>query len=493
MNRVVIAQTTAGLARFLLEQRQSTSPKLRVVIGCDARTNSDVFATDTAEVFSGHGIEAIVLPHAIPTPLLAFAVRKLGVDAGVMVTASHNPPEDNGYKVYMGGSDEGSQIVPPTDQDIERHIHDVAKDLSWENIPRSTDLVTPAPANLLADYVSATVASVAPKSNKSTPLTVVYTPLHGVGADTFFTAVSVAGFPAVEVVTEQVKPDPLFPTVSFPNPEEKGALDLSYEKARALGADLVLAHDPDADRLAVALPDPTAEAGYRALTGNQLGAILGWWAAERAQRAGTSGALANSLVSSPVLGAIAKHFSLEHHETLTGFKYVSRIPHLIFGFEEALGYLVTPDVVRDKDGISAGLAILDIAYTCASRGETLADYLAMVESAVGSFASGQVTIRLNALAGEPSLTDSLRASPPTRIGSTAIVRQDDFMTGVSGFPPENILRYYLENGSRVIVRPSGTEPKLKVYLDTTGPTRAAAEASLKELEMSVRELIETLT
>jgi len=491
MNRVVIAQTTAGLAQYLLEKYSvDGSGRLRAVVGCDARTNSAVFAEDTAAIFAGYGIEAILLPEELPTPVLAFAVRYLEADVGVMVTASHNPPQDNGYKVYLGGADDGSQIVPPVDAEIEAHITRVAHTLSWTEIPQAPKDVVSAPKDIVHRYIDATVHSVASSSAPDTAIPVVYTAMHGVGAGTFFDTVEAAGFPPVHAVPEQTKPDPAFPTVSFPNPEEEGALDLSFATARSVGAALIIAHDPDADRLALALP---WENQYLRLTGNQVGAILGWHCASRAQQRGSSGALANSLVSSPVLGKIAHHFELEHVETLTGFKYVSRVPDLLFGFEEALGYLVSPDVVRDKDGISAGLMALDIAYTLAAEGRTFWDYLADIERAVGGFASGQITLRLSESETQAPLSTLLRQNPPRVLGQHAVIHQDDFLDGVDGFPQEDILRYYLDDNSRVIVRPSGTEPKLKVYLDTSGDTGVDAQAGLTVLNTAVREFLETLS
>ena len=492
MNRVVVSQTSAGLASCLLESRSPSDARvLKVVVGCDARTKSDVFLQDTLEVLAGFGIEAIALPAQLPTPVLAFAVRQLKADAGVMITASHNPPQDNGYKVYFGGADEGSQIVSPDDRTIEEHIQRVVSEMDFDAIPRSRDRIIAAPSTIVQDYIHHTKEALN-LSDAISELKVVYTPLHGVGAGTFLDAARECGFSSIHVVKEQQKPDASFPTVAFPNPEEKGALDLSFELGRKVGADLVLANDPDADRLAVALKDPSNPASFTALTGNQVGAILGWWAATKAQKSGFTGAFANSLVSSPVLGRIAGHFGLNHEETLTGFKYVSRVPNLIFGFEEALGYLVTPSVVRDKDGISAGLAILDLAHQLASEGKTLWDYLADIEEVVGGFASSQVTIRLSFDSTKPSISDILRQTPPNAFGSRSVSRVDDFVTGFEAFPSENIIRYYLEDGSRVIVRPSGTEPKLKIYLDTSGPTRLDAEQSLNELERDVRELIDSL-
>jgi phosphomannomutase len=493
MNRIVVSQTTAGLAAFLIGRHHSSAQPLRVVVGYDARKNSAVFARDTAEVLSGYGIEALLTPHEVPTPIVAFAVRHLDCDAGVMITASHNPPEDNGYKVYFGGADEGSQIVPPVDSGIEAEITTIAKTLSFDNIPRSDALVSETPADLVATYISHTIAAVAPAGAVREVPTVVYTPMHGVGGDTFLAVLEAAGLQAPVLVDEQFTPDPRFPTVAFPNPEEKGALDLAFARAREVNADLIIAHDPDADRLAVALPDSSSPSGYSSLTGNQVGAILGWRAAEIAQKAGSKGALANSIVSSPWLGKIAQHFGLTHHETLTGFKYVSRVPSLLFGFEEALGYLVDPDVVRDKDGISAALAIIGLANRMASEGQTLWDYLTTIEETVGAFSSGQITIKIDPAKADTPITDLLRAKQPAKMGEHAVITADDFMEGVGGFPQDNILRYYLADGSRVIVRPSGTEPKIKVYLDTAGSTRAHAEAALSSLEKAVRDLLDSLS
>ncbi|MCF8549924.1 MAG: phospho-sugar mutase, partial [Pontimonas sp.] len=445
------------------------------------------------EVLSGYGIEVLLTPHEVPTPIVAFVVRQLGCDAVVMITASHNPPQDNGYKVYFGGADEGSQIDPPIDADIEAEILAIAATLRFDAIPRTDELIHATPSDLTANYISHTITAVAPTDAPASAPTVVYTPMHGVGGDTFLAVLKAAGLQAPVLVEEQFRPDPLFPTVAFPNPEEKGALDLAFARAKDVNADLVIAHDPDADRLAIALPDSSAPAGYTSLTGNQVGAILGWRAAAIAQKTGQTGALANSIVSSPWLGKIAEHFDLSHHETLTGFKYVSRVPDLLFGFEEALGYLVDPEVVRDKDGISAALAIIDLVNQLAGRGKTLWDYLTTVEETVGAFASGQITVKVDPTKADKPITDLLRAKEPAQIGEHVVVSADDFMTGVNYFPKDNILRYYLSDGSRVIVRPSGTEPKIKVYLDTAGTSRADAEAALSSLEKAVRNLLDSLS
>jgi len=492
MNRLVISQTTAGIARYLLEKSPPGNTTHHVVIGFDGRHHSETFARNTAEVLSGHGISASLLPRMLPTPVLAFAVRELGATAGVMITASHNPAEDNGYKVYFGGQDEGSQIIPPVDTDIEAHIQRVAHTKTWSTIPRSTDLVAVIDGDIVEKYLAATLNSLQLTAPMEPAPIIVYTAMHGVGGETFLAAMDKAGLPEPHEVEQQFEPDPDFPTVAFPNPEERGALDLSFENARSLGADLIIAHDPDADRLAAALPDPSVSAGYRALTGNQVGAIFGWHIAQKAHSTGKTGTLANSLVSSPVLGKIADHFELDHEETLTGFKYVSRVKNLIFGFEEALGYLVTPEVVRDKDGISAGLVMVSLAHTLAGEGRTLWDYLHEIEEFVGAFASGQVTIRLSPGVAGSTVTTSLRERKLSALGSRSVTQLDDFLGGVGNFPKEDILRYYLDDGTRVIARPSGTEPKVKVYIDTEGATSAEAQLRLTEVESDINELVSSL-
>jgi phosphomannomutase len=346
--------------------------------------------------------------------------------------------------------------------------------------------------DIVEKYLVATINSLHLTVQIESAPTVVYTAMHGVGGETFMAAMDKVGFPEPHLVEQQFNPDPDFPTVAFPNPEEKGALELGFERARSVGADLIIGHDPDADRLAVALPDTSAPEGYTALTGNQVGAIFGWHIARQAQISRKTGTLANSLVSSPVLGKIAYRFGLDHEETLTGFKYVSRVKNLIFGFEEALGYLVTPDVVRDKDGISAGLLMVSIAHTLAGEGRTLRDYLDEIEKSVGAFASGQVTIRLNSGVAGSKITTALREKHPSVFGSRFVTRLDDFLEGVDNFPREDILRYYLNDGTRVIARPSGTEPKVKVYIDTEGATSAEAQSRLTEVESDINELVSSL-
>lgn len=481
MNRVVVTQAAAGLARFLIDTGRDRS----VVIGYDGRVNSDVFARDSAEVMRGLGLDVTLLPSALPTPVLAFAVRHLGVGAGVMVTASHNPPRDNGYKVYLGGEDDGSQIVPPVDGEIASAIDAVAAG-DVRDLVRATDYTVAGDA-LVQAYVDATAATVpAPRLPVDAQPTVVYTAMHGVGWETARAVFAAAGFAEPAVVPEQIEPDGAFPTVSFPNPEEPGAMDLSIARGVAVGADLVIANDPDADRLALAIPDGAGS--FRRLSGNEVGWLLGWRAAE-AFAAGSpeaSGTLAASIVSSPALSRVAERYGLEYRDTLTGFKWVSRVPGLVFGYEEALGYLVDPTVVRDKDGISAALALLDLAVSLAADGRTIADQLDAFAAEFGAFASGQVSTRVDDLSRIGEIMAALRSSAPSSLGGLAVTGVTDYSDGVAGFPPSDILRYDLEGGARVIVRPSGTEPKVKVYIDTVAGTPAEAQALVDALAADVR-------
>lgn len=485
MNRVLVAQAAAGFAAYLRERAGGGTPT--VVIGYDGRRNSRVFAQDSAELFAGAGLRAILLPRLLPTPVLAFAVRHLGADAGVMVTASHNPPNDNGYKVYLGGADQGSQIVAPADAEIAAHIQRVADAGDVRALPRSTGYET-AGEDVVDAYVAAT-AAVAPAPDDAAGLRWVYTAMHGVGWETVSRILKAAGYPQPLVVDEQLRPDATFRTVSFPNPEEPGAMDLAFAKARRTRADLILANDPDADRLAVAIPDDTAPEGWRRLTGNEVGLLLGARAARAA--AGTPGAsLACSLVSSPGLGAVAAHHGLDFHETLTGFKWISRAPGIVFGFEEALGYLVNPETVRDKDGISAAVAVLGLAAEARGRGATLADLLRELGDTYGHFASAQVSVRVADLSLIGTVMLSLRSLPPAQIGGRSIASAEDLLHAAEGQPSGDVLRYRLSDGSRVIVRPSGTEPKLKVYIDARGDSAESAAAAVTELEAGVRVLLD---
>ncbi|QNE45956.1 phospho-sugar mutase [Glaciihabitans sp. INWT7] len=485
MNRVLVSQAAAGFASFLVSRGGAPS----VVIGYDGRKNSKIFATDTAELMAGAGVRAVLLPRLLPTPVLAFAVRELGVSAGVMVTASHNPPQDNGYKVYLGDADQGSQIVPPLDGEIAAHILTVAADQSVLQLPRSTAYET-ADEQVIDAYVRRTAAIA---GRPPAAVRYVYTAMHGVGWETAHRVFLDAGFGEPTVVSAQIEPDAAFPTVTFPNPEEPGAMDLAFDAAITADAELVIANDPDADRLAIGIPDVDGE--WQRLSGNQVGALLGWRAAERLAAAGASGTLAASIVSSPALAEVARQYGLDYVDTLTGFKWVSRVPGLSYGYEEALGYLVDPEKVRDKDGISAAVEFLGLVSDLKAVGRTVTDHLTDFAERFGAFASSQVSIRMTDLADIPRLMSALRLSPPERIGAVAVRQVDDFADGFAGLPASDILRYLLDDGSRVIVRPSGTEPKVKVYIDassaegTAAHRQAVAQGAVDRLESAMRQLM----
>lgn len=527
MNRVLVAQAAAGLAAYVRERAgmpplaaeaapevpEATAEALTeppsadaleaegpatpgiledapiVVIGYDGRRNSDVFARDSAEIFAGAGLRAILLPRLLPTPVLAFAVRHFGAAAGVMVTASHNPPNDNGYKVYLGGPDQGSQIVSPADAEIAAHIQRVADAVDISTLPRSLAFEL-ATEEVVDAYVAAT-AAVAPAPAAAEGLRWVYTAMHGVGWETFSRILEEAGYPTPVPVTAQLDPDGAFPTVAFPNPEEPGAMDLAFAAAREADAELIIANDPDADRLAVALPDPESEGGWRRLTGNEIGLLLGWRAARLAtvEGAAEDASLACSLVSSPGLQTVAEHFGLGFHATLTGFKWISRAPGMAFGFEEALGYLVNPETVRDKDGISAAVAMLGMVAEARGRGATLADLLREFDDTFGAFASDQVSVRVDDVSQIARVMAALRTRHPESVGEVAVDRVDDLLDGADGLPPGDVLRLWLADGSRVIVRPSGTEPKLKLYLDVRGESREDAAARIAALADGARALL----
>ncbi len=492
MNRVLVSQAAAGLAAYLLERaRPGETPS--VVIGYDGRKNSAVFARDSAEIMAGAGVRAVLLPQLLPTPVLAFAVRHLDATAGVMVTASHNPPNDNGYKVYLGGEHGGSQIVSPADAEIAAAIHHVAASTTVPDLPRGE--FETASEEVADEYVRQTArVADAPAAQPR----VVYTAMHGVGWETAARVLAVAGFDAPAIVSAQISPDPAFPTVAFPNPEEPGAMDLSFAEAREVGAELIIANDPDADRLAIAIPDASAADGYRRLSGNEVGLLLGWQAARRAADvsgdAGPDGTLACSIVSSPGLEAVANAYDLDFEATLTGFKWISRATNLVFGFEEALGYLVNPETVRDKDGISAAVAFLSLAAALKAEGRTIADHLDEFVERFGCFDSSQVSIRVTDLSRIGAIMSRLRAEPPSSVGGIRVERIEDLADGFGALPPSDVLRIVLEGGARVMVRPSGTEPKLKVYIDAVGTEgsveerRAAASAAVAALEAGMREL-----
>ncbi len=455
MNRAVVIRAAAGLTAYL----KTVAEEPFVVVGFDARTNSDVFAHDTCAVVTGLGGRAVVLSHPLPTPVLAYAIRYLGADAGVMVTASHNPPQDNGYKVYVG---DGSQIVPPVDGLIAERIEAVE---SVASVPLADDGWETLGDDVLAAYLDDVVTVLAPDGPRD--VTVVHTALHGVGSETVRRAFLAAGFAAPIPVASQAEPDPMFPTVSFPNPEEPGAMDAALELAEQTDPDLVIANDPDADRCAVAVP---GRGGWRMLRGDEVGALLGSYVLERGVEPDSPDAVfANSIVSSRLLAAMCRAAGVRHEETLTGFKWIGRVPGLRYGYEEALGYCVDPGHVRDKDGVSAALLVAELAATLKAQGRTLADRLDDLARAHGVHATDALAVRVEDLSLIGRIMDRLRADSPTSLAGVEVVRTDDLARGDGGLPPTEGLRYYLADESRVIVRPSGTEPKLKVYLEVVEP------------------------
>ncbi|MFB6725602.1 phospho-sugar mutase [Kribbella sp. NPDC056345] len=480
MNRVVVIRAAAGLAAYLKANGLTDGP---VLIGYDARHKSDVFAQDTAAVVRGAGLDAVLLDRPTPTPVIAFGIRHLRAVAGVVVTASHNPPQDNGYKVYLG---DGSQIVPPADAEIAAAIAAVGP---LESVPRGDDWQTTGDEllNAYLDRIADLVPADAPRE-----LNVAYTPLHGVGRTLVEDAVARAGFAVPAVVASQADPDPDFPTVSFPNPEEPGAIDAALELAREIGADIAVANDPDADRCAVAVPDPSVGGagaggatgeGWRMLRGDELGALLG----EFLLSTRPDGVAACSIVSSSLLGKIAKAYDVRYVETLTGFKWIGRVPELVFGYEEALGYCVDPAAVKDKDGVSTLVRVLEMAARAKAEGRTLLDLLDDLASKYGLHATDQLSVRVEDLSLIQTAMTNLRTTPPTTLGTHSVVQIDDLAEGSEALPPTDGLRYTLSEGARVVVRPSGTEPKLKCYLEVVIPVQnedvaAARVAAANDLE-----------
>ncbi|MEV6616148.1 phospho-sugar mutase [Streptomyces sp. NPDC051051] len=472
MNRAVVIRAAAGLAAYLRKQGGHDG---LVVIGYDARHKSEAFARDTAAVMTGAGLRAAVLPRPLPTPVLAYAIRHLGAVAGVEVTASHNPPRDNGYKVYLG---DGSQIVPPADAEIAAEIDAIR---SLADVPRPDGGWQVLDDSVLDAYLARTDAVLATGSPRTART--VYTAMHGVGKDVLLAAFARAGFPEPVLVAEQAEPDPEFPTVAFPNPEEPGAMDLAFAKARETDPDLVIANDPDADRCAVAVKDGDR---WRMLRGDEVGALL---AAHLVSR-GARGTFAESIVSSSLLGRIAEKAGLPYEETLTGFKWIARVDGLRYGYEEALGYCVDPDGVRDKDGITAALLVTELASELKERGRTLLELLDDLAVEHGLHATDQLSVRVEDLTVIARAMERLREKPPTELAGLAITRAEDLTLGTDRLPPTDGLRYTLD-GARVVVRPSGTEPKLKCYLEVVVPVGSpdglpAARAHATELLAAVK-------
>ena len=470
MNRVLVAQAAVGIARYLKANFDDPS----CVIGFDARKNSDVFAKDSAEILIGLGVRAYLYDSLVATPMVAFAVRELGCSAGIMVTASHNPPADNGYKVF---DFTGSQIIPPMDALIASEIDKFAENELVSDLVRSSDYSS-VPASIAVDYLQG-VSGLMNRHSDRKSLKIVYSAMHGVGAEFIEKIFDIAGMDPLIPVASQHKPDGTFPTVAFPNPEEPGAMDKSIETAKANGADLVLANDPDADRLCVAYKDSTGN--YIQLSGDDLGLLLAEELAGRAKRAGVSGTLACSIVSSSAIEKVAEHYGLGFAQTLTGFKWVGRVPNLIFGYEEALGYCVDSKRVKDKDGLSAALVVADIGTTLAASGYTIGDQLEKLRARDGYFATDQISIRVKDLSIIENLMKKLRTNPIQELDGQAVVFTD-YLNGWGNLPGTDAVQLDLADGRRVIVRPSGTEPKLKCYLlavSDQGPKSQSMLASLK--------------
>ena len=480
MNRVVVLQSAAGLARYLTEH---FAPECSVVIGYDARHNSDVFAHDTASIMQGSGVRAFVLPRPLPTPVLAFAIRHLGASAGVMVTASHNPPQDNGYKVYL---EDGCQIVPPVDEQIAAMIDSVASSMRVDELPRNDGWQT-LDESLVQNYAVRALEILGPDEvDRRADVVSVITPMHGVGGRLLEQLLIDAGFAPCVRVDAQFDPDPDFSTVAFPNPEEPGAMDLALATAERVRPDVIVANDPDADRCAIGVPTPGGD--YRMLSGDEVGYALGWWASRRDSRRST---LAQSLVSGGMLKAIADLSTLDYQQTLTGFKWIGRIPTLRFGYEEALGYCVDPETVRDKDGITAALAVADLIAELKAESRSILDLLDDLAREHGLYATRQVSLRVADLSTIRTIMESLRSQPPATVGKRAVETIVDLQQGTE-LPPTDGLVLTLAGQGRIIVRPSGTEPKIKAYLQVVvevgssiDDARETAERQLDDLANNV--------
>lgn len=469
MNRVLVAQAARGLADYLLERESHPS----VVIGFDGRINSDVFAEDSAQILAGAGVAVTLFDTFVPTPVLSHSVKFGRFSAGIMVTASHNPPNDNGYKVYLGGEFGGSQIISPIDRDIEAKISAVAQTKTFAELPKSKEFVRGG--NELREAYYTSTLKLVQGHQFSNRLKVVYTAMHGVGLNTLTELLRRAGADSPILVSEQVYPDGTFPTTPFPNPEEPGAMDLAFAKAKETGADLIIATDPDADRLAIGVP---TEVGFERLAGDEVGLIL---AHELATRAGSKGVMANSIVSSSCLERVAKTNGLQYRQTLTGFKWIMQVPNLLFGYEEALGYAVDPKNTPDKDGISAALVALVITDRLAQEGKTLHEHLAELKAKYDYRPTAQVSVRVESKIAVREILNRLTDNPPTELQGQAIT-VEDLSKPTGTLPPTDGLKLHISNGDWVILRPSGTEPKFKAYLETS-------EENLEALKTEVRKLL----
>jgi len=492
MNRLVVRKISAGLAAYV-KTHVANAGERGVVVGFDARRNSRVFADEVAQVFLARGFRVYLGESELPTPATAFATERLGAAAGIMVTASHNPPEYNGYKVYW---ENGAQIIPPHESGIFAEIENVADlegvELADLDQARSSGRLAPIGRDVIDGYFAGLHELLVHRDAVSAaPITIAYTPLHGVGADFVERALDDAGFDSVHTVASQREPDGTFPTVAFPNPEEDGAMDEVLELAGKVEADLVLANDPDVDRLAVALP---AEGGYRMLSGDQIGILLADYLLEATE--GEKRLVATTVVSSQLLREMARSLGVEFKATLTGFKWIANAGidykseggRFVLGYEEALGYCCG-ELVHDKDGVSAVLLFAELTAYEKSRGRTVWDRLADIYGRHGLYLTEQRSLTLPGADGLErirSLMARFRAHPPTEIGGYKVVEHQDLAaTGLSG---SNVLLFFLEGGRRVIMRPSGTEPKLKSYYEVREPVEASVDSALKQARLSLAAL-----
>ena len=521
MNRATVIRATAGLVAHL---KDIVGDDFTVVIGCDARHGSADFHRDAAAVVAAAGGTALALPAQLPTPVTSFAVRHLDADAGIMVTASHNPPKDNGYKVYLGGravsedSRRGVQIIAPHDKQIAAAI---AAAPPADEVPRDFESVKQVGPELLDAYVErASSLATTSSSEEKKAAKIVITPMHGVGGETILRTLNAAGFDDVHVVTEQFQPDPDFPTVSFPNPEEAGALDLAFDLARAEGADVIIAADPDADRCSVAIPDAGVDGGWRQLSGDDIGAFLGEVIGADAQDRGITtitndesqtfdATMSNSIVSSRLLGQIAAGHGLNYRATLTGFKWIGGVDGLIFGYEEAIGYCSDPVVVRDKDGVSAAVRVADAVARLKGQGRGIQDLLDDVARTHGLYQTTPLTFRVEDRSLITKGMATLRANPPAELAGAKVTEVKDMNEGLDmvdpkgqsyRIPPTDGILILTEANDRVIARPSGTEPKLKCYLEVVLPVEgdgngagevphAAATERLNQIKAELKDIL----
>ena len=482
MNRAVVIRATYGLCQYLLNKNPGKKPKL--IVGNDARHMSDQFAQDVCGVAISLGLEVFRLPSKLPTPVLAFGVRHIGADAGVMITASHNPPKDNGYKVY---DHLGAGIIPPMDKEIAQLIKsapmadEIKLASGWNEIDITTQYHQRASQLVNNNYGQIKVA---------------FTPMHGVGQETFDDCMKEAGFNPSINVAEQTKPDPDFPTVSFPNPEEPGAMDLLLALAQKIEADVAIANDPDADRCAVAVPE---NGKWKVLSGDELGFLLAWWLIEKSKLTYVPlhGQMVASIVSSSLVPKMAQAHGLKGASTLTGVKWMGHLDELIFGYEEAIGYCTDPEFVRDKDGITAALRVVEMISYIKQNNNSVTGILNEIYQEFGVHITKQLSFRFASVSEAIKITQKLISDSPTKIGEFNVEKVEDMNNGIDGLPPTSGIRLMTKNG-RIIVRPSGTEPKLKCYLEViTKPgnpqtNQAIAIQELDSLAKSVHQLLTTI-